>query len=460
MHKSFRHPSLLLLAGAFALAACGDDVSPSPDAGVNECPAPTGAGTTHELFVSANETWTLEGSPHLLPDGLNIEAAAVITVEACAVVRVGAGRDINVSGKLVTQGEDGKPVRFERLESGSAWGSIVAIRVDAPLSFSYTQLVGGGALPPNGIQEQYGLIRLEATRDAALSRMLHANALSIEGSDTNGIHLWYNAAFTEDSSQVSVSGAAGHPIVSDGWNASSIPTGRYRDNGVDQILVRTSEYIGIDGIDLEARWKKLDVPYRVGAENDGSPAQLRVGGLTGSSRSKLILDPGVELRFRPLAGLVAIGPNGILSAEGSVDQPVVFTSGAPVQMAGDWLGLHFDDDVSLETSIRFAKILFAGNSNTGQRSFSCGTPKAPAMDQAQTMGAVYLTLDEGAPSTFIFSTEIRASASNGIDRGWTGEGTDLTVSNTFAEIAFCKQTDQRPLVGTCAEPPMCPSAGE
>jgi hypothetical protein len=319
--------------------------------------------------------------------------------------------------------------------------------------------VGGGALPTTGIPEQLGVIRIEGARDSALSPMLDANALSIEGSETNGIHMHYNAGFSSSSSQVSVSGATGYPIVTDGWNASTIPTGRYTDNGTDQILVRTGEFIGIDGINVEARWKNLGVPYRIGGETDTAQTQLRVGGLAGTSPSKLILDPGVELRFRPLAGLVVNGPNGVFSATGSVELPIVFTSGAPAPAAGDWLGLQFHEDVSPETSIRFAKILFAGNSNTGVRSFSCGTPPAEPTEQFQTMGAVYFSLNQGAPSSFIMSTEFRTSASNGIDRGWTGEATDLTVSNTFAEIAFCTQTDQKPAVGVCAEPPMCPSAG-
>jgi hypothetical protein len=80
-----------------------------------------------------------------------------------------------------------------------------------------------------------------------------------------------------------------------------------------------------------------------------------------------------------------------ISTSGS-SAPILFTSDAEAPAPGDWLGLNFDVDVALTTLLENVDIGFAGAMDTGARSYSCGSPPAPAMYQQQTMGAVYLTL--------------------------------------------------------------------
>ena len=70
-----------------------------------------------------------------------------------------------------------------------------------------------------------------------------------------------------------------------------------------------------------------------------------------SDTAVLTIEPGVEIRFEPGTGLY-IGyyihhyyfPQhfyGALSAQGTAQAPVVFTSNAPTPAPGDWRGIYF-----------------------------------------------------------------------------------------------------------------------
>ncbi len=106
---------------ALAIAGCGDDAihhlpdaPPAPDAvdAAPACPPLAGAGTMHGGSVGGAETWTAAASPHVLPFDMSITAP--LTIEACAVVRIGGNRMISVraGGSITTLGMPGQPVRI------------------------------------------------------------------------------------------------------------------------------------------------------------------------------------------------------------------------------------------------------------------------------------------------------------------------------------------------------------
>jgi hypothetical protein len=463
----------LSLAIALAIPACGDSdpepaddagARPSPDAGGDPtrdaghdagsaCPEPSGDGTSHDGYLSASATWTQADSPHLLPQGLSIDDGVELTLEPCTVVRVGPERNIDVSGKLTALGQAGQPVRIERLMADEAWGSITAVQVRGPIALTHTEIVGGGALPTTGQLEHYAVLRAESGGEGLVNPILELDHVAIHGSGSNGVHLRYNAAFSADSTALVIDGVAGFPIVTSGEAAGTIPEGDYADNEQAAILVLTSESIGNDLYAADVQWSDRGVPYRIGGETDAS-AILSIGAPAEVQTARLSLLAGVELQFSALGGIFVDGPTGSLSAVGTAGNPVVFTSAASTPAAGDWLGINFGGGSAPDNSLKFVQIRYAGNPNTGTSSFSCGTP-----DQGfGTMGAVYFSLDDGPPTAFIQSSEIRDSASNGVDRGWTGAEVDMTAGNTFSAIAFCTQTAPRPTMGICDDPPPCPAA--
>jgi hypothetical protein len=196
-------------------------------------------------------------------------------------------------------------------------------------------------------------------------------------------------------------------------------------------LVGISERLG-DGVPAGVTLRDLGIPYRIGTDLDTGVLEVGTGN---GNAAKLTIEPGTELRFPPLGGISVEGPSGVLLAKGSAASPIVFTSDAKDPMPGDWRGLNFTGVVSPTTLLFSVEVAYAGNSNTGTRSFSCGTPPAPAMDQAQTMGAIYLSLDKAPASSFLSNSVLHDSASK--------------------NIAFCVQTTPKPAVGACPAEPTC-----
>src|ERR1043165_676980 len=146
---------------SLALAGCGDDgpVRHVPDATLPDAPmcAPvTGAGTTHSTSVSTAQTWTAAESPHNVPGDISVTAA--LTIEPCAVVRIGDDHSIIVrqGGSLTAMGQAGLPVRFERLDSAASWATI-SVLGGGRLSFTYTDIDGGGD-PLNTIPSLAGAV--------------------------------------------------------------------------------------------------------------------------------------------------------------------------------------------------------------------------------------------------------------------------------------------------------------
>src|SRR3954470_24899828 len=117
------------------LGACGGDdgvghladAPPPPDAAPDApvCAPLTGAGTMHTGGnVTTAQTWTAAQSPHLIPGDISITAA--LTIEACAVVRIGGDHAIIVrqTGSLTAAGMPGLPVTFERLDPTNSWNTL------------------------------------------------------------------------------------------------------------------------------------------------------------------------------------------------------------------------------------------------------------------------------------------------------------------------------------------------
>src|SRR5262249_36488522 len=113
-------------------ATSADDASRSGSATVTvaACGMPSGTVIMHTGIIGADETWAGDAI-HSVPTDINIVGAATVTIEPCAVVRMGAGASITVRGdgtggqpaKLVAAGANAEQsVSFVRADAGAAWG--------------------------------------------------------------------------------------------------------------------------------------------------------------------------------------------------------------------------------------------------------------------------------------------------------------------------------------------------
>ena len=72
------------------------------------CAAATGAGTVHSGDITADETWTAAGAPHIVES--NVRILANVVIEACADVVLNERGGFQVgsaptAGSLVTKGQ-------------------------------------------------------------------------------------------------------------------------------------------------------------------------------------------------------------------------------------------------------------------------------------------------------------------------------------------------------------------
>jgi hypothetical protein len=181
---------------------------------------------------------------------------------------------------------------------------------------------------------------------------------------------------------------------------------------------------------------------------------------TSGGLAQLAIEPGVTLRFGAGGALrvePSVGTNdatGALVALGTVDAPIVFTSAAATPAAGDWLGVRFGQRVAVQTFMRYVRVEYAGGGGSSG-SDSCLYPPQP---QTGPNDAAIRILGGAEPlSVFIDNTTIFASAKHGIDRGFRSDTKpDFSPTNTFTQVAGCRQTWPRDLNGACPDPPPCP----
>lgn len=256
-----------------------------------------------------------------------------------------------------------------------------------------------------------------------------------------------HATFSDDSTGLTVTGAASFALRVEADVAGSIPDGAYDGNGLDEILIAGEEPI-LGDMTLHDR----GVPYRVG-DSLGS-GELRVGG--GEGVATLTIEPAVELRFKA-GGLLSIEhfttdepASGALVAVGTADAPIVFTSAADVPQAGDWVGIWFGNVPDPADLIQFAEVSYAGGESVSGSS-SCPVPGLLINDAAIRIW--------GLPAqSFVRDTHIVESATHGIDRGWrSASQPDFRATNTFDGIAACLQTWPGDPDQECPDPAPCPT---
>jgi len=448
-------------------AACGgsDDNGDGGDDGgadagsadaATACAAPSST-ITHDGNITADETWSGDVA-HLVPGDLAVESAT-LTIEACAIVSMGAGASITVRGDpgagepaaLVASGAGpAETVAFVRADEAEPWGILRGWDDSSRIELHYAELRGGGAFD-GGYGDPAIAMSGSSYGDPPVG-LLEVDHVLIDGAQGNGITFDTNAAFTDDSTALTIQGAGGSALMMTMLSVGSIPDGTYAGNGRDEVLVAGQFNVFAD---LTVR-KRLPIRIPVGSMVVAAPVNE-------TFPVTLTLEPGVVLRFPPLAGnpgaRVQFGGNGnepdnkvgVLDAQGTEAEPIVFTSGAAAPAAGDWVGLWLD--TAPGSRLDHVIIEFAGADN-GISSSNC-RPDMVTDDAALVVGD--FSDQYVPPADLLTSSIIRASAGNGVDAIWVGPelGPDFTGGgNTLSDIAECDQT-----YNSLDGPEACPMRG-
>ncbi len=452
--KLFRiFPSLLALA---PIAAFGVHCSSEPTAAPNDggtdgsvvdaspqCRPRTGPGTTHTgTTITASETWTAAGSPHIVTFSTIIEAAATLTIEPCAVVQIEGGYSLQVRGKLLAKGTSATPVLIEASDAAKPFG---ALYIDGgSLDLAYTTVRNGGAISAT----TFGMVDLRG-EGAKRREAFVADHVTIAGSATFGLSLRGDAAIAASSQNLSISGATAGPVRVTAKLAGSLPSGVYTGNGTDEIFVDSAL-----PMDESTRYPARGVPYRISALTIGETAK-------DAPEVTWTVDPGVNIRVssggnvllntrRTTASPDVDTSNGTLIAVGTAAAPITFEGATAT--AGSWRGIVFRAAPTAASRLDYVTVAHAGGPSQAN-SFHCDPAGKGAFSKNEDAAlALY-----GAPaSPFVTHSTFRDSAGDGIDHAYSAAMVDLLPSNTFSALAGCKQTRPRNADGSCPDAGYCP----
>lgn len=438
----------------------GDDGStpPNPDAAsgdggvVNECAKPTGGPTLHNGSIQ-DETFTADKSPHILQYDTTIYGT--LTIEPCAEVLIGQTKSISVSatGKIIAEGLATKPIHIGAQDPTKPFARISA-GGGGTIRLAYATVDNGGD-PQNAPVDATGTFFLQGVDQYLPTQpTLFVDHVTIRGSKSNGIEMLDGAGFAPGSQALTVTGSAQFPVGLWARAIGTLPTGNYTGNGTDEILLDGGG--GTHSVQEDVTMHNYGVPYRVGNSLSGSGARLTVerqAPLT-PGVATLTIEAGVKVRMKKGSSVMvqrfvgATPAQGALVVNGTAAQPVIFTSAEANPAPGDWLGIWFGLIPAANNKIDHARIEYAGGLSSSGSDTCNTTPPIPD-------AAIRIF---GPPSSqFVTNTTISDSAAHGIDRGWRDDAlVDFMPTNTFSNVAACRQTYPKDHNGACPQVVPCP----
>lgn len=406
--------------------------------------AALGAGTVHNGAVAGNETWTLEDSPHRLPDGMTIGNGATLTVAPCAVVLVGHGQWFTVGegGTLVAAGDPEHPIRFgsdNPTPQAGDWNGVFLgplARRSSRISHALIEHAGGDS----DIDHAAGLVSELVGLDV--------RNVTLRANRGFGLSVLGGGSFAATSAGITVTGTVAADASRTGSvqfiqpvNVHTLPAGTYTGNALDEVLVVNGGAGDGSAIRQSGVWRNPGVAYHIN-EN----VELTVEGPTGPV---LTVAPGSTLRFGRGASLTVgwRSEGGLVLDGGSEAGRITLTSAgqdtSPAQWTGIFLGERFNRSGS--------KLNFVTIRNAGAES-----PVSPCHTAAQTTNQAAIYLQAAPPPTLIAHTTIANSGAGaaGIARNFVGvvDFAAPALGNDFSSLGSpCRQSPAQTAGQNCPE---------
>lgn len=382
--------------------------------------------------------WVSDDTIDVTPDATTPSAS--LHIDPGVTLELGKDANLVVSdqgGKLETAGTSQKVVKIQR-SGADPWGEVL-INGPATGSLSYTTLDGGGN---DTVTYAGASLVAYGENQPPLQPILKVFHVTVQGSKGRGVMVDRYAAFTSDSTSLTVSGSGANsttytrPLMIGAHALTSVPDGTYTGNTVAQIYVDANS--GAE-LDKDITVHDRGVPYYL---DQG----LTVDQGTQTTAPKLTLEAGTQMLFDPGANspgnLFLDVYAGSLEVDGTAQKPVVLGSAAATPAPGDWVGVDFDAKAAAFTQkIDHASIEYAG-AGSGAGSWTCD-PTVGGTTLPENAGV--LILGWAPSSEFVTNTHIKQSGGHGILRGWDlsqGPATSFLPTNTFdlAKNGYLDQT--------------------
>jgi hypothetical protein len=266
----------------------------------------TTGSSIHSGTLRRDETWTADGSPHIVVGNLRVEA--VLTIEPGCVVKFRTGGKLTVgTGALIAQGSGAMIAFTGTVETPGAWGSIEFSSSSQPgLSVMDNCLIEYGGSGARASVVVHGPVRI----DNCILR-LNENA-----------------------------GIAADPMAVSGIGSGN----EFSGNGTNDVVISGGE------IQSDTRWADPGAPYLVEGCVSVYPDHEQAATLT--------IGPGTRLHFTQDA-MIEVVDYGALIADGSAGM-ITFTSEVPDD---DWEGIAIEGWEPVSVSAVFRNCLIENADN-------------------------------------------------------------------------------------------------
>ncbi|CAN2049334.1 Big-1 domain-containing protein [Candidatus Magnetomoraceae bacterium gMMP-13] len=321
------------------------------------------SGTIYE-----DTTWTRAGSPYIVTGNVFIyhsddKNTATLSIEPGVEVRFDLGTGLYIGyknshyGALSAQGTKASPIRFtsnNKSPRPNDWRGIYF--------YNYTNddltLMEYCVVEYGGVSYNSNIYCASASPTIKNSKIRYSSACGIYLSGTSNPVI----GGADSGNIISENGTYGIFSHDDATPYPDILYNTISNNGSYPIRVgavmnvkgNTCSENGINAIEIIAE----DINSNIIWENEGIPYvitnNISVYYSNDTSTATLTIKPGVELRFAFEKGLWIGSPNsylGALSAQGTRESPIIFTSNNESPRPSDWVGIYFTNKTNNDLSI-------------------------------------------------------------------------------------------------------------
>ncbi len=297
------------------------------------CCATIGRSVTIDTdLTSGTARWDRTDQPYLLPADITVEAGATLVVGPGVTIQFGEGADLEVEGRIIAHATAAAPITFTgSTKEPGFWGRVriigTAEAINEGSSFLHCVFeYGGHDLTTTGY--------MGGTLEASYAAVAAEHCV-IRFSGQSGAYATEASSFAMG--RCHFADNRGYAVF---LMLNALPASDGVANRDPELRLLTGERNGRGGIGIAEAFP-LDID-RYTIEECGldyhfeTPLSLVEG-------ARLVVEPGVTLRFAEDAGLMLQGP---LIAEGTADHPIVLTGDEPV--AGSWDGVELNGIMTLD----------------------------------------------------------------------------------------------------------------
>ena len=277
---------------------------------------------------------------------VEIDDNAEVTIEPGVTIAMGEDSYISVgytsSGKLTAVGTEEKPITFTSNAKDKAagdWGEIRFYEYASKSSaLKYCNLEYSGAHDNGAVYLYYTKIAIDSC--------------TITNSSSYGVLAHSESSFTSFTGNV-IKDNELCPVRCSAAAAGAIAA----DNELDALGVEINSY----ELTEKVTWVNLKVPFTIKA----SYLEIDDGG-------SLTIEPGVTVQFAENSYLsVGYISEGKLVAEGTAEEPIIFTSAMNDKYPGDWGNIRFYEYASAGCILDHCKILYGGDDGNSLYLYYC-----------------------------------------------------------------------------------------